>query len=248
MQGTKNIATACLRRGVRRLVHVSSVAVYDLVGLPKNVPITESWRLDPYPAKRGNYTRSKIDAEQIITSYVSQGLSCIVIRPGLIYGPRGPLFPADVGYLVREKIAMLVGLGFRTLPLVYVENVVDALIRAAEFTGTSGKTFHVVDDETMTQREYVRWLARATGRHLFTLPVPVSLVLAGIMPLEWISAVSGHSDITPLTRYRLLSSARVKHFDTSKAKALLGWKPNIGLREGLQRTAENLRSLPHIQS
>ena len=62
----------------------------------------------------------------------NQNMIISVIRPGLVYRPDGNVFPRDVGIRLGRRIVLVFGLGSRRLPLVYVDNLIDALIVTGE--------------------------------------------------------------------------------------------------------------------
>jgi predicted dehydrogenase/uncharacterized protein YbjT (DUF2867 family) len=88
IDGTRHVVRSVLTHAVPRLVHVSSLAVLHLAACGGGQTIDEAWPLEPDAASRGDYTRTKLAAEQIVTESVkSHGLSAIVLRPGEIVGP-----------------------------------------------------------------------------------------------------------------------------------------------------------------
>jgi 2-alkyl-3-oxoalkanoate reductase len=237
VRGTQHIVAACVKEKVRRLVHVSSVSVYDFAGLPKGASVSESWRIDPHPERRGDYARSKIEAEHTVRDAVSRhGLPAIIVRPGLIYGPRGPVMLSDVGRIVKERFLLLMGSGAYRLPLAYVANVVDALMRAADYAGPAGETFNVVDQETLTRREYIKSLHEVTGRRFVVLPVPALALVAGALACELMWPMLRRGAPAPLTRYRIHSLITPRSFGTSKTRVVLGWVPRIGVGKALEET------------
>jgi putative NADH-flavin reductase len=70
--GTRNVIDACLKHGVKRMVHVSSLSVLDQAGHTPGVPVTESSPYEPYPKKRGAYTQTKLDAEKLVLEAVKE--------------------------------------------------------------------------------------------------------------------------------------------------------------------------------
>ena len=234
--GTRLVVEACLKQNVQRLVHVSSLSVYDFAGLPRRASVTETWRMDPRPESRGNYARAKIEAEHIVRDAVAtRGLRAVVVRPGLLYGPRGPAILSDIGRLVKGRFLVLTGPGSFPLPLSYVTNVVDALMRAAAYTGPAD-VFQIVDDEILTRRHYVKSLTAVTGQRFVVVPIPGPCLLAAGLACEvlW-PLVRRHSQV-PLTRYRIQSLLTPRHFDTAKARSVLGWVPRVGVKEAFEKT------------
>jgi len=233
ISGTHNIIDACLRRRSCRLVHVSSIGVLDHAGrAPAEGHLREDAPLEPHPERRGHYTRTKLAAEAIVRDAVRErGLDAVILRPGQIIGPGcEAVTPNGV---VSLRGWNLVGDGRFLLPLVYVDDVVDALLLAAFRPGVAGEVFNIVDPEPVTQREYLsRWRARAPGvplRH-----VPWGMALAAAWCVEFLCRVLRRD--APLTPYRVKSLRPLSPFDVGKAARMLGWQPRIGVRTGLDRT------------
>jgi nucleoside-diphosphate-sugar epimerase len=125
------------------------------------------------------------------------------------------------------------GNGERPLPLVYRDDVVDALMRAETAPKAAGQVINIVDTTEVRQNEYLRAAAPAlTGIKIRRVPVPVLMLLAS--GVELLGAILKRS--VPLTRYRIRSLKPLWPFDTNKAEVLLGWRPAVGVREGLRRT------------
>src|SRR5690606_3185036 len=146
----RNVVESCLRHGVGRLVHVSSLSVLDHAGRLPGEVVDESYRLEPQPQARGAYTRTKLDAEQAVaTAMRERGLPAVIVRPGQIFGPGAEgVTPNGTIALAGRWIA--VGPRTQTLPLVYLDDVVDALLLAVEAPEAVGKVLHVVDPQAVS--------------------------------------------------------------------------------------------------
>ncbi len=144
--GTRNVLEAAAEVQARRVVYVSSLGVLHASRFPKNGVVDESFPLEERPHARGDYSRAKLDAEQLVRQFANDGdLPVCVIRPGLVYGPGHGEFLSDAGFRVSKGVVLVVGVGRRRLPLTYVENLVDALLLAAQSQDTCGRTYQIVD-------------------------------------------------------------------------------------------------------
>src|SRR6185436_6300448 len=133
--GTKNVVAACVRHGVKRLVYVSSIILLDHAGYSAGKPIDETYPLEPRPELRGFYTQAKLDAERIVKDAIrDQGLQAVIVRPGQIFG-RGAEKFAPAGTIAFGGRWIVVGDGRRPLAAVHLEDLVDALVLAAERDG-----------------------------------------------------------------------------------------------------------------
>jgi 2-alkyl-3-oxoalkanoate reductase len=229
--GTRNIVESCVKHKVKRLVYVSSMSVMDHAGAV--APITEDSALEPYPERRGAYTQTKLKAEQMVLDAIrDKGLQAVIIRPGQIFG-KGAEKVTPNGVIGIAGKWIVAGMGGRNVPLIYRDDVVDALLQAETTTKALGKVINVVDPYKIDQNEYLRQAAPAlTGIGVMRLPVPVLMALS--MGIEALGAVLKKG--VPLTRYRIRSLRPLSGFDLTRATELLGWKPRVGVAEGMRRT------------
>jgi predicted dehydrogenase/nucleoside-diphosphate-sugar epimerase len=232
--GTRNVVDACRRHGTRRLVYVSSMSVYDHAGHDPSQPMTEASAFEPHPQWRGAYTRTKLVAEQGVAQAIAEhGLPAVIIRPGQIFGPGAErVTPNGVIGLAGRWVA--VGSGEVSLPLVYRDDVVDALLLAATRDEALGGTFNVVDPESCTQAQYLARVQRRLGPSLKILRVPQVVFMALAVGVELLGKVLKRE--VPLTRYRVRSLRPLSNFDLTAARTRLGWAPRIGLKRGLDIT------------
>ena len=236
--GTGHIVEACLRHGVKRLVFVSSLSVLDHVGHRRSEPVNESAGLEPYPERRGAYTQTKLAAENLVLQAVRErGLPAVILRPGQIFG-QGAETVSPSGAFGLAGRWIVSGSGRHLLPLVYCEDVVDALLLAEKYDRENGAIFHIVDPKPIDQREYLErqqaWARTALGRQTGVVYCPQGLLLLLASGVEIAGALLKRN--MPLTRYRIRSLMPLSPVDLSAAEKRLGWHPSVGIREGLKRT------------
>jgi nucleoside-diphosphate-sugar epimerase len=231
--GTRNIIDSCLRQGVKKLIYVSSMSVFDHAGHPDGAPVKEDWRYEPYPERRGAYTRTKLEAERMVLDAIrDRGLPAVILRPGQIFGP-GAERVAPNGVIGFGGLWIVAGGGGRALPLVYRDDVVDALLLAAENDEAAGRILNIVDTTTIDQNEYLRRCAPKLGG-IRVVRAPVWLLTAAAAMAEALAGALGRG--SPLTPYRIRSLKPLSPFDTTLAGRILGWRPAVGVAEGLKRT------------
>jgi predicted dehydrogenase/nucleoside-diphosphate-sugar epimerase len=229
--GTRNIIDACLRHGSARLVYVSSLSVLDHAGRDPAATLTESSAYEPHPERRGAYTQTKLAAERMVLDAIREaGLPAVVLRPGQIFGPGAEAVTPN-GTIALAGRWVAVGSGTQTLPLVYRDDVVDALLLAAQAPHALGRVFNIVDPHALSQQAY---LARAKTPHLQILRTPVWLFMLLGWGVEQLGKLLRRD--VPLTRYRVRSLRPLANFDGSAARDVLGWKPRIGVARGLDLT------------
>jgi nucleoside-diphosphate-sugar epimerase len=129
---------------------------------------------------------------------------------------------------------VILGDGTRELPLVYVEDVIDAAVLAAETSKFDGRVFHIVDRTQITQNQVVRDYVSKSAKKAAVMHVPVVIVYGLAFGFELLSKVLNRS--VPLSIYRVKSALARMRFDCSRAENELGWQPRVGVAGGLQET------------
>jgi nucleoside-diphosphate-sugar epimerase len=225
--GTRNLVAAMAAGGVRRLVHLSTMAVY----MGTRPPLHEEAALGPC---RGIYARTKLEAEEALRAAVRAGtLDLTVFRPSIVYGPGSPVWTRSFARQVHRGAYPLVGDGRGRLPYLHVDSLVTALVRAAEVDAAVGRTYNIEDGVT-TWAELVEGFRSRLGgpppRHVPRwLVAPLSRVVGGRfgIPLP--------EELTYATR------TEDDGFDASRARAELGWEPACDLETGLDGAAAWVR-------
>lgn len=217
VEATARLARQASGAGVSRLVYLSSIKVN---GESTSRPYTEADPARPEDA----YGRSKWEAEQALAGIAAEtGLEVVVLRPPLVYGPG-----------VKGNFLRLVRLVARGTPLplrsianrrslVYVGNLADAVIAAADAPRAAGRTYLVADPEDVSTPALVRAIARALGTTARLLPCPPALLELGA------GLARRRADMA-----RLTGSLQV---DAAALTRELGWRPRRSLEQGLGETA-----------
>jgi predicted dehydrogenase/nucleoside-diphosphate-sugar epimerase len=226
--GTRNVLEACRKRGIEQLIHISSMSVVDWAGSAGSAAVTEDTALEPRPEERGAYTRAKLEAEKLVREAASAGLPCVVLRPGQIFGGGIPLVNGAVARRAGGKWLVL-GDGRLELPLVYIDDVVDAIMAAWERKLKDGEVIQLVDPEHLSQLDVLA----ATGNADNVILVPRAVVFAlGRLSELPLGALGRES---PIAEYRLKSALSQLHYESDRAERLLGWKPAVGVRARIDR-------------
>jgi 2-alkyl-3-oxoalkanoate reductase len=232
--GTRNVVESCLRHNVARMIHVSSFSVLDHAGHKPGVPVNENSPVEPTPDRRGNYTRTKLEAERIVLRAVREhGLRAVILRPGHIFGPGANFPPSGVLNLAGRWV--IIGDGSHPVPFVYLDDVVDALLLAEQYPDTSGPVFHIVDtDAKLTQKEFIDYVVAHSAEPPKVAQVPEPAFLGLGAGVDLLGKVLKRD--VPLSPYRIKSLRPLWPCDVSAAKEKLGWSPRVGLMEGMRRT------------
>lgn len=159
VKGTKNLVEAALGAGVKRFVHLSSIAVY---GDQATGIITEDTPTNP---KKGwDYAESKYAAEQIVLEAASRGLPAIVLRIAVVFGPHNMTVVArPLEHLVQGKL-QLVECQDAASNTIYVDNLCHGIELALDAPPeVNGQTFVLTDAEDLTWGQYYEWFASRIG-------------------------------------------------------------------------------------
>jgi len=147
-EGTKNIGEIALRNGIRRFIYISSVAVYGS-NQPEEVNEETSTRFSD-----DEYGNSKIRAEEICGDLIKRGLSVVIIRPIIVFGPFSPIW--TVGVIKRvlvggwENVEGINGL----CNAVYIDDLVDGLFLSVKINEAVGETFIISGEHPITWNEF----------------------------------------------------------------------------------------------
>jgi len=217
VMGTERLAQMSVSAGVRRIIYISSIGV--------NGESTEqrAFTEDDISFPCSPYAISKREAEEIIRAF-SGVMEVVIVRPPLVYGPHAP---GNFGRLVQ-----LINSGF-PLPFesinnrksfIYLENIIDALVKCAQKVEAIGKTYLVSDGQDVSTPDLIRMIAGAMGKKAKLFPCPLSL-------LKMIGKVTGKSSEVE----RLVNSLQI---DSTKIRRELSWTPPFTMEQGLRMTAD----------
>jgi nucleoside-diphosphate-sugar epimerase len=226
--GTQNVIDACKKHGVKQLVHISSMSVIDWAGSAGNGPVSEAANLEPRPDERGAYTRAKLEAEQLVAAAAAMGLPAVILRPGQIFGGGIPLINGAVARSAGGRWLVL-GDGKLELPLVYIDDVVDAIMASITRKLGHGEVIQIIDPEHLTQEDVLGLADDA--KPVLRVPRPVVFALGKLS--EYPLGALGRP--SPIAVYRLKSALARLHYESDRAVQILGWRPRVGVREGIKR-------------
>jgi nucleoside-diphosphate-sugar epimerase len=216
--GSLALARAARDAGVRRLVLLSTTTVYG--DRSHGRPFDESSPTAPATP----YAQSKLEAEQLVAQALAgSSTALVVLRPPLVYGPGARGNFARLLSLVQRRVPLPLASIRNRRSLVFVDNLVDAIVRALDHPAAAGRTYIVSDGEDVSTPDLIRRVAAALSRppRLFAFP-------PGLLRLA--SALLGRGDEIS----RLLDDMAV---DSSRIGAELGWRPPFSLHQGLAQTA-----------
>src|SRR3989441_7237574 len=159
VQGLADLIHAAMDAGVQRIVHTSSITVYGhhLHGI-----VTEDY---PYRAEDNPYRRTQIAGEKLIANLVKDnGAPVVIVRPAWIYGPRDSASFGRFVALVESGKGFLIGSGKNIVPVIYVRDVAQGLIKAGDAGDeVIGQAYTIANDQRISQAEYLNTVADLLG-------------------------------------------------------------------------------------
>lgn len=229
--GTRNIVEISRDNNIKKFVHVSSVSVLGVS--PDGHPLKE----DDFQYEDSDYGLCKREGEKIaLEHYWRFKLPVVVIRPSLVYGPRC-VVRLIMFKLVKWKLFPLFNEGRAKMEFAYVDNIIQSLLLAEKNDDVIGEVFNITDGQSYPIRTVLNTIAKELGVPLPFINTPVLIgKLAGHIS-EFVSALIG---IYPPFSSMAVDwmSKDINVYDCSKAKKLLGYRPQISLELGIRRTVE----------
>jgi nucleoside-diphosphate-sugar epimerase len=221
VDGTFSLLLAARDRKVRRLIYAASSSAYgDQPTLPK--------REEMLPDPLSPYAVAKLVGEyycQVFTRVY--GLETVALRYFNVFGPRqdpgsqySGVVSRFISMLLKNERPVIYGDGEQSRDFTYIDNVIEANLRAADAKDVSGTVFNVANGECVTLNQLLAELKELTGR----------------------------SAVTAEYRESRIGDVRHSLADTTRARQLLGYEPQVGLREGLAKTIDWWKSSRYANS
>jgi len=148
---TRKLVQACRKEGIKRLVHMSSIAVHGADPAPECAH-EDTATIGRYPGQE--YSNLKAAAELVVQRAIRDGLAAVILRPTIVYGPYGPFVSSIVDSARELGIFTLLDEGRGICNAVYVDDLCDAIHSAIEAEQGLGSAFFVTADHAVTWREF----------------------------------------------------------------------------------------------
>lgn len=211
VDGTKNVLEEAKKQKIKRVVYISTTAVY---GIPKHLPETEESPIDPI----GYYGESKVLAEKLCLAYEKKGLQVNILRPKSFLGPeRLGVFEIWFEAIYTNKNVFILGNGRNLYQLLAVSDVTDAIIKAVT-SKIHGKIFNIGAKDYGTWREDLGYIISNAGSksRIVSLPaLPSQLLLSFLEKLN----------LSPLSEWHYKTMPIPSYIAVDKAEKLLRWHP-----------------------
>jgi nucleoside-diphosphate-sugar epimerase len=215
------------------VVHCSTVGVHGDVEHP---PANEE-----APLKPGDiYQVTKLEGEQLARAAGQRAnIEVTIVRPSGIYGPGDRRLLKLFRGVARRRWVTL-GRGEIYYHLTYIDDLVQGFLRCGEQPAAANRTYILAGGEVTTLNELVALIADAAGVPLPKLHLPVWPVWMAGAACEAVCAPFGIEP--PVYRRRVDFFTKSRAFDISRARAEIGFAPDVSLRDGLRRTIEWYRT------
>ncbi len=232
---TEYLLEAAMKYGVETFIQISTPSIYfayrDQLGVREN---------DPLPSKLVNpYAQTKFIADQRVMEYHRRGLQTVTLRPRALFGEHDNVIIPRILKAVRGKIFPVFNKGKAIINMTYIGNVADALLLCDYKRETAnGRIFNITNDEDLIVSELLTRIFEALNMDIHLRSVPFSLAYGYAGFLECLHSLLPGEKEPPATRYSAAILAYNQTLDISAAKQILGYKPRVSVKEGLNRYAE----------
>ncbi len=226
-KGTEDIVKSVAKNNpnVQRFVYLSSLSAF---GPKLNVNVSGE-KQNPQPVS--DYGKSKLKGEEAILKYGDK-IPVTILRPAAVYGPRDKDFFLIFKFI---KKGIMPYWGDGRISLIYIDDLIDAILLSAKTESAVGETYPLSDGITYSNNEVIKEISSALDIKVFKIQLPRSVLPTIGFFAERISKIMGTSS--------MINSDKVKELkytdwicDITKATDNLGFKPKIGLKEGIQWT------------
>lgn len=233
--GVRTLLDACRGKADLRIVLVSSVNVLGSRNLdPATEDLPSHYSHDPA-------ADVKIEAEKAAREHAAQGGDIVVVRPGFVYGPgdRHNL-PRLARAIVRGKFSFL-GSRENVVPIVYISDIVEALILAGKTPAAKGRIYNITDGSRTTIAEFATCLAELLGAPPPTKRLPYAIPYLGCVFFELLGKIKKRKKPAPINRPALRFLGTSRFVDIRRAREELGYQPRMMYREGMAATLPWIR-------
>jgi 2-alkyl-3-oxoalkanoate reductase len=241
IRGTQNVIELCKNSSIKKFIYISSCSVYGVSDYKRNQVVTEDSSLERFPEQRGVYSASKQRAEELVMEAMKGAyFPVVILRPGTIFGPVGEIYTPMMGFSLKKKAFVVIGMGKFELPFVYIDNIIDAIIQSIQRPEANNQIFNVIDTEKVTKKQYIEKVVKKVyhGSPVIYFPYPILYSITWLQ--ELLCRLLKRAPF--LTRYRLVSSQRNIRYDNSRIAERLQWSPRVSFNEAASAIIHHERS------
>ncbi|MFD5213598.1 NAD-dependent epimerase/dehydratase family protein [Microbacterium sp. NPDC058345] len=235
VEGTRTLLDAAGVAGVTRLVQVSSPSVAyagaALVGVGTE-PAS--------PARaRGEYARTKAEAELLALARDSPKMRVVAIRPHLVWGPGDTQLIGRIVERARRGRLPLLNGGTALIDTTYVDNAASGIVAALHRADAAhGRAFVLTNGEPRPVGDLLAGICLAADVRPPRWSIPAGIGRAAGTVIERLWAVRPGMDEPPMTRFLAEQLSTAHWFDQRETRRALAWTPSVSIDEGLRRLAD----------
>jgi len=238
VQGTINVASAAFNANVKRLVFVSSTAVYGLTGYRNRS------EQNARPQHNFPYAATKKQAEDWLRRFsFENNFPITIVQPANVFGPNDRTFFLKFASALEKRLMILINNGNAMTCPTYIENLTDALWLAATKEEAIGETFIISDGLDINWRQLIEKICQQLQVPTPKISINFKFAYALAVLVEGIYKLFRFKSAPPITRYRICNAGKDYHFSIEKARKLLGYSPRIDLDEAVRRTVQWYREV-----
>ncbi len=232
--GTRRVLDAAIRAGVKRFVHISSLAAMRF-----NEGDHAADESAPVMPTGNPYVDTKIASEHaVLAAFAKNEIPVTIIRPADVYGPNSRPWTLIPVQMIQKGLFLLPAHGQGVFRAIYIDDLVDGVMLAAEKDEAIGQIF-ILGGEAATTCEtffghYYRMLGKGRPRTMST-STAVMIAEAGRLIFKLLRKP------TELGRGAMEMLSKKSTVSNRKAHEVLGWYPQVNLEEGMRRTEVWLR-------
>ena len=230
-EAVKHELDACARHKVKKFIHCSTIGVVSSVSNP---PADETTPASPGDA----YQASKYAAElEVLKQSKERSIPATVIRPCAIYGP-GDLRMLKLFKMIAKKRFVFFGNGKVHLHTVFIDNLIDGFMLAAQNDKANGNVFIIGDERYVTLKELAAIIAREFGVRQPNIHLPYRPAEEIAKLVEFSYRKLKIKKEPPIYKRRIAFFKKNRAFSIEKAKTILGYHPKVDLETGISLTAK----------
>jgi nucleoside-diphosphate-sugar epimerase len=239
VEGTRAVLDAAARAGVSRFVQVSSPSVAHAGSALAGVGAEPASPADA----RGEYARTKAEAELIALGRDSDAMRIVAVRPHLVWGPGDTQLVGRILDRARRGRLPLLDGGRALLDSTYVDNAATGIVAALHRADTArGRAFVITNGEPRPVGELLAGICLASGARPPRWSIPAGVARAAGSLIERVWALRPGEDEPPMTRFLAEQLSTAHWFDQRETRRALDWAPSVSIDEGLRRLAAHATS------
>jgi nucleoside-diphosphate-sugar epimerase len=221
--GTQRLLDAAVEAGVRRFVHISSIAAYGLRDHGR--PVDEDTPFDEHPQAWNHYVREKVASEHLVwRAHAEKRIQVTCIRPSVVIGARDRNAIPRLVELLRLPIVALPGGPDLHFPVVTIEDCVDLIVRAVNDERAIGRAYNAAGEQPIRVADFFGFVAKHAGLPAPRLYLPTAALLPMVGALEAAWKLLRKSGEPVATRIAIVVSGYDYAIDCGRAQRELGWR------------------------